>query len=179
MARRGYAGRYAQATFEIAREREELDKWQADLRQLVSLGEDTAVVAFLESPKVQLSDKARLLSEQLGDVNPLALNLIYLLISRGRLDMINNVANEYQRLFDSYHGIERAEVVTAVPLDKEDEKKLSDHLGALTGKKVIIEPEIDTGLIGGFVARIGGKLIDGSTHGQLQALKSELAGKRG
>jgi len=178
VARRVYARRYAQAVFNIALEREELDRWQSDLRKMASLGEDAAFIALLESPKLHFEDKARLLSERLGDINPLALNLAYLLVTRGRLAMVGDIADEYQRLLDSYRGIERAEVITAILLDDEDKLRLAEHLGAVVGKKVVLKPEVDSSLIGGFIARIGGKLIDGSPRSKLDALKRELAGVR-
>ncbi len=176
MARSAYARRYSQAVFEIAMERQELDRWQSDLRKVASLGEDAALVALLENPGLHFNDKARLLSEQLGDINPLALNLVYLLVARGRLSMVGEIADEYQRLLDSYHGIEQAEVITAIPLDDEDRLRLAEHLGAIVDKKVVIKPEVDSSLIGGVIARIGGKLLDGSTRSQLEALKRELSG---
>jgi len=176
VARRAYARRYSQAVFEIAMERQELDRWQSDLRKIASLGEDAALVALFENPRLHFNDKARLLSEQLGDINPLALNLVYLLVARGRLSMLGEIADEYQRLLDSYRGIEEAEVTTAIPLDDEDRLRLGERLGAIVGKKVVIKPEVDSSLIGGIVARIGGKLLDGSTHSRLEALKRELSG---
>jgi len=176
VARRAYARRYSQAVFEIAMERQELDRWQSDLRKIASLGEDAALVALLENPRLHFNDKARLLSEQLGDINPLALNLVYLLVARGRLSMLGEIADEYQRLLDSYRGIEEAEVTTAIPLDDEDKLRLGERLGAIVGKKVVIKPEVDSSLIGGIVARIGGKLLDGSTRSRLEALKRELSG---
>jgi len=174
VARRLYAKRYAQAVFEIALGRKELDRWQSDLRTIASLGEDAILIAWLENPKFRFDDKVRLLSEQLGDVNPLALNLVYLLAARGRLGMIGEVADGYQRLLDSYRGIEQAEVITAVPLDDEDKLRLGERLGAVVGKKVVVKPEVDSSLIGGFIARIGGKLLDGSTRSKLEVLKREL-----
>ena len=174
MARRFYAKRYAQAVFEIALGRKELDRWQSDLRTIASLGEDDTLIAWLENPKFRFDDKVRLLSEQLGGINPLALNLVYLLVARGRLSMIGGIADEYQRLLDSYRGIELAEVITAVPLDDEDRLRLGERLGAVVGKKVVVKPEVDSSLIGGFIARIGGRLLDGSTRSKLEALKREL-----
>jgi len=177
VARRVYAKRYAQAVFEIGLERQELDKWQSDLRRIASLGEDAAFVALLESPRLHFADKAKLLSERLGDVNLLALNLVYLLVTRGRFSMVGDIADEYQRLLDSYRGIERAEVITAVPLDDADKLRLEEHLGTVVGKKVVITPKVDSGLTGGIVARIDGKLYDGSTRSQLLALRKELVGR--
>ena len=175
MARRAYAKRYAQAIFEIAMEKGELDRWQSDLVKLASLTEDAALIALFENPKLPFSDKAKLLSEQLGDINPLALNLVYLLISRGQLSVLGEIAEEYRRLLDSHRGIEEAEVITAIPLDDEGKQSLEEHLSAIVGKKVVIKPEVDSSLVGGFVARIGGKLLDGSTRSRLEALKKELS----
>ena len=174
MARGVYAKRYAQAVLEIALERKELDRWQSDLGKIVSLTEDAALVAVLESPRFRFEEKARLLSERLGEINPLALNLAYLLVTRGRLGVIGDIADEYQRRLDSHRGIERAEVTTAVPLDDEDKLKLEKHLGGIVRKKVVLEPEVDSSVVGGFIARVGGKLLDGSTRSKLEALKREL-----
>ena len=89
--------------------------------------------------------------------------------------MIGDIVDEYQRLLDSHRGIERAEVTAAVPLDDEDRQRLAEQLSAVTGKKVTVKAEVDPGLVGGFTARIGGKLLDGSTRSKLIALKRELA----
>ena len=175
MARGVYARRYSQAVFEIALERKELDRWQSDLRKIASLSEDATFIAFLESPKFHFDDKARLLSERLGDINPLALNLVYLLVARGRLSMVGDIADGFERLLDSYRGIEQAEITTAIPLDDEDKLRLGEHLGAIVGKKVVLKTKVDSSLIGGIIARSGGKLLDGSTRSQLMALKKELA----
>ena len=174
MARRVYARRYAQAVFEIALEIKELDRWQSDLRKMASLTEDATLIAFVESPKIHFDDKARLLSEWLDGISPLALNLVYLLVARGRLGMIGDIADEYQRLLNNYRGIEPAEVITAISLDEEDKPRLSEHLSAMVGKKVTLKTEVDSRLIGGIIARIGANLLDGSTRSKLMALKREL-----
>ena len=176
MAVKSNVRRYSQAVFEIALETKELDRWQSDLSKIVSVVSDAAFMAVLESPKFRFDNKARLLSQRLEGINPLALNLVHLLITRGRLDIIGDIADGYQRLLDSYRGIEQAEVITAIPLDDEDKLKLAENLGAAVGKKVVLKTEVDSGLIGGIVARIGGKLLDGSTRSKLTALKKELVG---
>lgn len=178
MARRVYAKRYAQAIFEIALERKELDRWQSDLSKVSSLGKDATLIGLLQDPRLHFDSKAKLLSEHLGDISPLALNLVYLLMTRGRLNMVSDIADEYQRLLNSYRGIEQAEVTTVIPLDDEDKAKLTEHLSAIIGKKVVLKPEVDPKLVGGLVARVGDKLLDGSTRSKLAALREELAGAR-
>lgn len=176
MARRAYARRYAQAVFQIAVEQGELDRWQSDLRKIASLSEDVAFVKLIEDPRLHFDEKAKLMSEQLGDINPLALNLVYLMVARSRLGMGSEIAGEYQRLLDNYRGIEPAEVITAVTLDDEEKRMLEKRLSDVVGKKVVIEAKVDPSLVGGIVARVGGKLLDGSTHSRLEALKREVSG---
>lgn len=175
MARRVYARRYARAVFEIALEKKELDRWQKDLKEIATLAEDATFMELVENPKVGFDKKEKVLAKLLGKVNPLARNLVYLLVSRGRFGMIGDIAEEYHRLLDGYRGIEHAEVVTAVPLDNEEKKKLEEHLGRVVGKKIVLEASVDPSLVGGMIARVDGKLLDGSTHSQLLALKKELA----
>ena len=176
MTSRASSKRYAQAVFEIASEAGEMERWQSDLEKMVQTVKDEDVKTFLESPKVHFEAKSKLLFEHMKGVKPLVLNLVLMLISRGRLDIIGGIADEYQRLWKSSRGIELAEVTTAVPLAKEDEQKLARQLGRIVGKKVEIKSDINPGIIGGFTARIGDRLLDGSTRGKLAALKKELAG---
>jgi len=105
----------------------------------------------------------------------LVLNLVLLLASKGGLGSVGEITEDYQRLLDRYRGVESAEVITAIPLSGEDKRKLAKDIGAIFGKKVILKSEVDPGLIGGVVVRVGGKLLDGSTQGKLLALKKELA----
>lgn len=174
MAQKFYPRRYAQAVFEIALEKGELDKWLADLERITGLAGNGDFIALMSSSRLSFDDKAKFLSEQLADVTPLALNLLYLLIVRGRLRMIGDIAGEYRRLLGNYHGIEEAEVLTAVPLGDRDKPALEERLGRITGKKVVVKPAVDPALLGGIVARIGGKLLDGSTRSRLEALKKSL-----
>jgi F-type H+-transporting ATPase subunit delta len=174
VARRIYARRYAQAVFSIALEKNELDRWQSDLEKIAVLSEDDTFIALMENPKVSFGDKAKVLAEPLADINPLALNLVYLLMTRGRLGLIGDIADEYQRLLDSHRGIEQAEVITAVPLDAKERRRLEKDLGAVVGKKVVLQPRVDPSLLGGIIARVGGKLLDASTHSKLVALRDKI-----
>ncbi|MFC1903608.1 ATP synthase F1 subunit delta [Chloroflexota bacterium] len=176
MARKVSARRYSQAVFEIALETQKSDQWQADLKKVAGVAEDSALRSWLENPRLHFEDKAKLLSGRLKGINPLALNLSLLLVAKGRLGMIGDIADDYQRRLDSHRGIESAEVITAIPLDDRDKAKLTEHLGALIGKKVVLKSEVDPDVIGGVIARIGGKLLDGSTRSKLLALRKELVG---
>jgi len=174
MAGRFNAGRYAQAAFEIASQRDELDAWHKDLK-LLALAAEAKVLAFMEDPKIRFETKAGLLKEHLGGTNPLVLNLAYLLIAAGRLDMMGEITAGFERRLMDKRGVERAEVATAVPLSEDDKTRLVKRLSDIVGKKIVLETRVEPGLISGMIARIGDKLIDGSTASGLAALKRQLS----
>jgi F-type H+-transporting ATPase subunit delta len=174
MPKKANARRYAQAVFEIALEKNEPDRWQADLQNMAAAVIGGDLLAALESPRIKFEDKSRFLKERLRDINPLALNLAFLLVSRSGIGLIGEIAAEYKRLLDDHRGIKSADVITAVPVDAEEKTKLETKLGDMVKAKVEIKPQVDPAILGGIIVRVGGKLLDGSTRSKLAALKKEL-----
>jgi len=168
------ARRYAQAVFELAQESDKLEEWRQDLRKIAELVEDTEFMALMENPKLPLEVKTKLAQERLKGINPLAMNLVCLLVTKGRLKNADQIAEEYKRLLNNYYGIAVAEVTTAIPLDEADKEKLNRHLEAVAGRKVTITLQVDPAILGGFVARIEDTLIDGSLRSKLGELKKTL-----
>jgi F-type H+-transporting ATPase subunit delta len=174
MAKKANARRYAQAVFEIALEKKELERWQTDLQKVVTTVSDGDFLAALESPKIKLETKAVFLKKRLGAINSLVVNLILLLVSRSAVNIIGEIAREYKNLLDEYRGVKAAEVITAVAIDEPEEKKLADKLGELVKAKVEVTSQVNPDILGGMVVRVGGKLLDGSTRSKLSILKRQL-----
>src|SRR3990172_641482 len=134
MARRGTARRYAQAVFQLARDRGELDQWQQDLASLSTLFGQPEVAAIVAAPRVPQGEKMALVSRGLEGVSPLALNLAHLLVTRGRWDEAGEIAAEYQLLYDAHRGVEHVEVTTAVTLKDEGLAEMAGRLEAIVCK---------------------------------------------
>jgi len=168
--------RYAQAVFELALEKGEPDSWQVGLSNVTGIVTDIKIMGLLENPKLPFDAKKNFLKERLGKVNPLVLNLACLLMSRGKLKVIGDISRHYARLLDAHYGIEHAELITAVPLDDEVKKNLSTRFAEMVGHEVVIDTRTDPSIVGGFRARIGDTLIDGSIKNTLESLRKNLAG---
>jgi F-type H+-transporting ATPase subunit delta len=170
--------RYALAVFEIALESNKLKEWQSNLTKIAKLVEDEEFIGLAENPKIPFNLKTKLVQDRLGKTNPMALNLVYLLISKGKLKTASQISDEYNRLLNEHYGIKSAEVTTAVPLDDVEREKLGQNLEALVGKKVSMNVQINPDILGGFIARIDDSLIDGSIRNRLEMLKMRLAETR-
>jgi len=175
VAGRSSARRHAQAVFLIALETQRMEKWSSDLKKVAQAVADPGLVPLLESPRLSIADKQGLLKEKLHGVDALAVNFASLLVARGRRRLAGQIAEEYQRLVDAFHGIEHAQVTTAVPLESKDRERLSERLGKLVGKRVVLEARVEPGIIGGLVARVGDRLVDGSTRTRLELLRKSLS----
>ena len=165
---------YGQAIFELAREKNGFDACQRGLDQLSNLTRDESLMALFENPKLPFEAKERLMRERLGDVHPFVLHLGLLLISKDNLRLSDDISLQYRLLLDANRGIEHAELTTAIPLDEKEKEVLSKRMGEILGKKVTFDLQVDPSIIGGFVARIGDTLIDGSTRQNLDSLGKNL-----
>ncbi len=173
---KGVSGkRHAQAVFQIALEEKQLDRWLADVEQIAAVLGDAEIAAVLSNPKVSPEKKKDLLDRGLRGISPTAMNLAQLLVARNRLHLVQSLAVEYKRLMNAYGGVELAEVATAVPVSDQEGEMVGKGLAAMSGKKVTLELSVDPEILGGFVARLGDKLIDASARTRLQELRKSIA----
>lgn len=176
MLRDSAARRYAQAAFELAGERNALEIWDRDLRSLAEAFVTPEALAFIASRRVTPQAKESFLRRVAGEPDPLVWNLVRLLASKGRLELLPQIMEGFQELLDAQRGIAHAEVVTAVALSDEERAALAQRLSALTGRQVQVTLREDPEIFGGLIARMGDQLIDGSTRSRLLQLKRQLGG---
>ncbi len=179
MPRAASARRYAQAVFELALENRELEKWFDDLTLLSDSVSNQEFLDFLSQPRVTSEEKIRVVRDALGDsVGPLALNLMSLLATKNIAHILPGITDQYQELLDAQQGIERAEAVTAIPLDDDEQRRITEMLSALSGRDVRLTARVDAEILGGMIIRIGDRVMDGSTRSRLRAMRRELAERR-
>jgi F-type H+-transporting ATPase subunit delta len=172
------ARRYARAFLDAAIKQrnftvvlEELETFDKQLQSVHVLRE-----VFL-NPAVP-EDKRQKVLEEIGkkaNMQQLTLNFLRTLIRRDRLKLLKQITVSAEQQFLERQGIVVVEVITARPLDPDEETRLVQSLEKFTGKKVQIENHIDKTLIGGAITRIGTTMYDGSVITQLDQLKAKIA----
>lgn len=169
--------RYAQAAFAIARDTGTIDQWRRDLADIASLLADSELAPVLADDRLPVATRQAMV-ERVLDVQPLALNLAKLLITKGRSLDAGAVAWQFQRMADAEAGIEHAEITTAVDLTPEQVRAIEERLSQASGKTVRASATVDPAIIGGVVVRMGDRLVDGSVRTRLKQLRRELEGAR-
>ena len=103
--------------FEIGRADGTLDQWERDLARLSAALADDQLRTLAEHPAVPYAEKERVIRRVAGDVSPEALNLVLLMIRRGRPRAIPRMVEHFANLVRRERGVSLAEVRTALPLD--------------------------------------------------------------
>ena len=170
----GSSRRYAQAVFDIARDNDTLDQWRDDLQTLADVLGLPDVQAFMESPRVSEENKQQLLDQHLGSVAPLARNLAMVLIRRNRSHLAQGILTDYLGMLDEERGIVAANVTSAEPMDDDLQEQVRQLLNQQVGRELRLSLDVDPEIIGGFVARVGDRVLDGSTRSRLRNLRDWL-----
>lgn len=166
---------YAEAIFKRAIESESTVKWSDILVFLATVMQDKAMVAVVANPKVGQEQLTSLLLDICQD--KLALegnNLLKLLIQNDRLMLVPQIAELYESFKAEHEGYVDVELISAFALTQEEQNQFTKMLKKKLDKNVQITTSIDKGLIGGFLAKAGDVVIDGSIKGQLHQLAKIL-----
>jgi F-type H+-transporting ATPase subunit delta len=170
--------RYAQAVFDLAENADDLATWQSDLSVLQQLWADTRSKAYFEDVHVSRLKRVERARTVLGPrLSPLALNLVMLLISRGRTVLIPYIVRQFDDLLRAQHQQVVAQVASAQPLTNEQRAALVRKLEAQSGKSITLDEVVNQELIGGLVLRVGDQLLDLSVAGRLRRLRDQVVGR--
>ena len=102
-------------------------------------------------------------------------SLLSVLIRRGRIALIAQIAAAYGDLVDDRAGIAKARITTAVPLPDAQRASVVGRLEKTTGKRIEAEFAVEPTLLGGATVQVGDHLVDASLRAQLDALRDQLA----
>jgi F-type H+-transporting ATPase subunit delta len=176
MSQSRIAHRYAEALMAAAGDGNVLDEVTKDVGAVQSLiAESQEFRLFLHSPVIKREKKEVLLKEIFEKkVTTLMLDFLQLLAQKGRESVLSEIIEEYFKLNDERLGIVNVRLSAAVELTKEQNDSLVKYFESATQKKIQIHAELDKNLIGGFTARVGDTVFDGSVRRQLELLRQRF-----
>jgi len=156
---------YAEALLELANSNESLKEVTNDMN-IVSqfLVNSSDLKKFLGNPLVTRDAKKNVIKDILGEqINAKTLTFLMLLVDRGRIALLDSVAQRFLELSYKTESIEIAKITSCVQLSADQQKNIAEKLKIITGAKQIkLALKVDPTLIGGFTVEIGSKLIDTS-----------------
>ena len=168
--------RYAKAILDIAQTSGKAEAVNDDMKSIVNaVSESAELKDFLTSPIIKIEVKKSALSEIFSNVQNETNSLFHLLFENKRFEIVEEIAIQYNKLFDESNGIEVAKVTTAFPITAELETKVLAKIAEFSNKKITIQNIVDPSIIGGFILRVGDQQYNASVASKLSELKREFS----
>jgi F-type H+-transporting ATPase subunit delta len=171
------AGRvYAEALFEVAKEKGKLDAIGADLGQFAdAVSGNRDLQTFLFSPHFASAEKVEGLKRALSGADSELLNFLELLIEKHRMPEIFRIRREVEKLWKVENKRIDVTVTSAVELDPAVVAKVGEEIERQTGQKVELASRVDDEILGGIVLQVGNMVLDASIRSRLEKLRKSVA----
>lgn len=168
------ARRYASACYELFPDAE------CFANTARAIGESTPLREALEDPAVDWREKERVLTRlPLFSDTPELLNFYRLLVRKGRMKLLPEIAEAYKTLDLEAHNTAVCEMRCVRVPDEVRQEKISAALCRLHHRDaVLLKITTDPGLFGGFLLKIDGVTYDHSVRGRLRDLTWQLQERR-
>jgi ATP synthase F1 delta subunit len=171
------AGRvYAEALFDVAKDRGKLDEIREELAQFAdTLEGDRELQVFFFSPYFSPAEKSEGMRRAIGDANPEFVNFLELLIEKQRMPEVFRIRRQFEDLWKQENRRIDVSVTSAVELDDEVVAKVGEEIERQTGRRVDLTSRVDEGILGGIVLQVGNMVLDASIRSRLEKLRKSVA----
>ncbi len=172
------ARRYIVPLFEVARDKNLLDKVAGDLKLLSeTLRSSDELRTFIDSPTIARSVKREVLDRIFKDASEFTLNFMRAAIDKKRSEIFLNASSNFDELVSRHRGETHGTVQSAQTLDDSSFASIEKAVSSKFGTRVILKKTVDPALLGGVRVQVGNQVIDASIRGRLEKLKGVLAGE--
>lgn len=166
---------YAGAAFDIARDADRLDQWSRWLANLAAAAAEEEVRQLIASPALPGPAKAHRIIDLLGDeLGTDARRFVHVLADNKRLDIMGEIASQFEALKAAAERTLDVEIISAVELTEDQLKGFVNGLTERFGQEIEVETRVDETVVGGAIIRAGDTVIDGSVRGRIAKLTEAL-----
>jgi F-type H+-transporting ATPase subunit delta len=163
---------YARAIYEIA-----LETWTRQLNDIQNaIRGDAGLHRALLDQGTGVNQRLELLERTTrGGLDPNVRKFLGTLLDAGDIDQLDAIIGELRQLGRRGAARKTARVVSAVPLTAAEQSALREKVTRRFGPDLEFTFDVDPGVIGGILLRVGDQVIDGTVAAKLAALRDRLA----
>ena len=169
--------RYSRALFEVAKETNELDKIEINLKNFQSLiKNNTELHYFIHNPSQSINNQnnvLNLLSEKLNYSKSLR-NFLLLLVEKRRIFFVLKIIDNFLKLCSKKRGEVKASLISSKELSDTELDKISRELSSSMGSTIKFDYKVDKNLIGGLKLQLGSFMIDTSIKNRLKKIEQRM-----
>ena len=112
--------------------------------------------------------------EVIANASPEVLAVLSTVFERGQLDILPQIASAYRMVTATDEDVVGVTVTTAVPLDDELRRTITEKCEADLKRKVFLIEKVDPSIIGGLILEARGQRRDVTVKTQLRAAREAL-----
>lgn len=168
---------YGEALFELAVEENKTSLFLEEVTGLLTvIQENPEFTQLMNHPKVPKEEKIHFVENVFnGKIDKQLLGFVVTVIEKDRYSEIEEILQYVIDSIKEYCNIGTAYVSTAIPLNEKEENDIKNRLLATTKyKEIECHFDVDAGLIGGMVIKMGDRVVDSSIRTKLGRLEREL-----
>lgn len=167
---------YAEALFEVGRDKGKLDALQEQLGQFAdAVDRDRDLQVFFFSPYLSSTEKKEGISRAISGAEPELINFLELLVEKQRMTEIFRIRRQLDELWKQENRRIDVTVTSAVELDPAVVEKIGQEVERQTGEKVDLSSRVDADVLGGIVLQVGNMVLDASIRNRLEKLRKSVA----
>tara|TARA_B100000941_G_C28427716_1_gene512429 strand:+ start:438 stop:995 length:558 start_codon:yes stop_codon:yes gene_type:complete len=169
--------RYSRALFEVAKETNELEKVETDMKQFQFLYDSsTDIKNFIKDPTLSINyqiDVINFLSEKLEFTKNFK-NFFLLLIKKRRIFFVKKISEAFLRLCLKKRGEIKASLISSKELSQSELNRIGKDFSQTMGSILKFDYKVDKELIGGLKLQLGSFMIDTSIKNKLKKYEQKL-----
>jgi ATP synthase F1 delta subunit len=167
---------YAEALFEVGRDKGKLDALQQQLAQFAdAVDRDRELQVFFFSPYLSSAEKQEGIERAITGAEPELINFLELLVDKQRMTEIFRIRREFEELWKQENRRIDVTVTSAVELDPAVVEKIGQEVERQTGEEVDLSSKVDGDILGGIVLQVGNMVLDASIRSRLEKLRKSVA----
>jgi F-type H+-transporting ATPase subunit delta len=167
---------YAEALFDVAKDKGKLDAVRDELAQFAdAVDGNRELQVFFFSPYFSSAEKVAGLKRAVSDADAELINFLELLIEKQRMPEIFRIRRQLDELWKQENRRIDVTVTSAVTLEPSVVEKVGEEIERQTGQKVELSSRVDAEILGGIVLQVGNKVLDASIRSRLEKLRKSVA----
>jgi F-type H+-transporting ATPase subunit delta len=167
---------YADALFDVATERDELDEIHDQLGQFAdAMNSSNDMRVFFFSPYFSSEDKREAIGSAVSGASDELVNFLELLAEKHRMPAIFRIRDRFDELWAKARKRLEVTLTSAVELDDKVVEQVRQEVERQTEREIDLETQVDPDILGGLVLRVGNMVLDASVRSKLEKLRKEVA----
>jgi F-type H+-transporting ATPase subunit delta len=167
---------YAEALFEVAKQKGKLDVIREQLGQVAdALDRNRELAVFFFSPYFSSAEKRDGIERAIAGAEPELVNFLELLVEKHRMPVIFRIRRRFDELWAKENKRLDVTLTSAVELDPEVVERVGAEIERQTDRKVELHSRVDENVLGGLVLQVGNMVLDASIRNRLEKLRKEVA----